>query len=288
MWVVFAFGSALMETCKDVLGKTGTTRTNEYATAFWMKFFGLLMLAPVVLIFGIPPLYSNYWLALFLGMFTISSGTILYMRAVKLSPLSVSIPMLSFNPIFTALLAYALYKQVPDALGWTGILLVSAGLYMMRLARKDLWRGLLRPILSIKEEPGAIAMLGVAIIWSVGAYVAKMLVVSSSALMGAFGLAVAGSAGLFVLGTLSRKLSIREAKSHFRLFVPMGVADGLSELFIMSALTGGIVPYVIPIKRTNIALSSLAGSVFFGERLGKAKLVGMAMVLLGIFLIIAL
>lgn len=288
MWVIFAFASALMESFKDVLGKTSATRTNEYATAFWMKFFGLLMLLPVVVFFGVPAVSSGYWIALFLGMFTISSGNILYMRAVKLSPLSVSIPMLSFGPIFTALLSYLFYKEIPDMFGWAGILLVSAGLYAMRLARRDLWRGLLRPILSIRNEPGALAMLGVAIIWSFGAYVAKMMVLSSTPLMGGFGLALAGSTGLFLFGVISKKLRIRETIRHFRLFVPMGIADGLSELLIMFALSGGIVPYVIPIKRTNIALSSLAGRVFFGEHLGRAKLAGMAMILAGIFAIIAI
>lgn len=288
MWVFFAFGSAIAETVKDVLGKTSTVKTNEYATAFWMKFLGLLILVPVVLVVGIPHLAVEYYLAVLFAVFTVSSGNILYMRAIKLSPLSVSIPLLSFNPVFVALLSYVFFREVPTLFGWLGILLVSAGLYMMRLTRQDLWRGLLRPILSIREEPGAIAMLGVGVIWGIGGYASKLMVVSSTPLMAAFGLALAGSAGSFLIGAFYRKLSIGDLRRHMRLLLPMGIADSVSEFAIMAALSAGIVPYVVPIKRTNIALSSVAGKFLFGERLGRAKLLGIAMILAGIFAIIAL
>lgn len=288
MWIIFAFFSALLESFKDVTGKTSATRTNEYTTAFAMKSMGLLVLLPVVLFVGLAPIRPQFWIAFVTAMFTMSSGVFLYMRAVRLSPLSVSIPLLSFNPVFTALLSYVFFHEVPDLPGWMGILLVSAGLYMMRLARSDLWRGLLRPVVSIKDEPGAVAMLGVAFIWSIGAYVAKALVVASSPLTAAFFLSLAGSIGLFVFGAATRRLHFADIRKHLRLFIPMGVADSLSELFIALALTTGIVPYVMPIKRTNIALSSVAGSIFFGEHLGRAKRVGMVTVLVGIFFIIAL
>ncbi len=170
MWPLFAFTTAFLETAKDVVGKQGAQKTNEYMTAFAMQFFEAILLSGVLLFVGIPIIQPMFWVVLLGFCITIPSASILYMRAIKLSPLSISIPMLAFNPIITAFLAVFFDHRFPSPLGWAGIGLVCIGLYCLRLTKDVIKKGLWYPLLRILDEPGAVAMLGVSLIWAVGAH----------------------------------------------------------------------------------------------------------------------
>ncbi len=50
----------------------------------------------------------------------------------------------------------------------------------------------------------------------------------------------------------------------------------------MSAISIGLVPYVIAIKRTSIVLSVIWGGLFFGERGIRQRLLGAVVMLAGV------
>lgn len=286
MWVVFAFLTAFCESAKDVLGKSSSTKTNVLVTAFSVQFFGLFILIPLVLLTGIPQLKSSYWVALLAATFTIPTANILYMRAIKLSPLSISVPMLSFNPIFTALLSFVFDRKLPDLIGWMGIIFVCSGLYLSRLEKETIKRGFLYPLLSVKEDAGSMSMLGVAFIWSIGAHISKMVVVGSSPLFGAMSFGVLGSSLLALIGIATHRFHTHLIKSHIKQLGLLGIFNGLSELAMNSALAIGFTPYVISIKRSNIVWSSLLGKILHGDRFNKFKIIGLFLMFCGIVLII--
>ncbi len=49
-----------------------------------------------------------------------------------------------------------------------------------------------------------------------------------------------------------------------------------------TALSTGLTVYVVSIKRTNMLWSSLMGKILFGESVGKIKIIGLLLMLLGI------
>ncbi|MBT4358892.1 MAG: EamA family transporter, partial [Candidatus Pacebacteria bacterium] len=51
-------------------------------------------------------------------------------------------------------------------------------------------------------------------------------------------------------------------------------------------LSQGFTPYVISIKRVNIVFSSIAGKIFFKEKLSKNKILGIVLMFVGLVLII--
>lgn len=291
MWILYSFLTAGFETVRDVLGKRSSQKTDEYLTAFGAQFFGMLLLLPVMLLVGIPEIKPMFWWAAVGGAITIPLGNILYMRAVKLSPISLVVPMLAFNPFFTAVLSFFSEGYLPGPLGWVGIVLVGAGLYSLRLTKKILSQGWLAPFKKIKDEPGMMAMLGVALVWSAGANISKIIVSSSSPIFAAFVGLLIGSSMLLVVVVLRSKFKLepifKSIRDNFLNLSSLGAGVGLSNLAMCMALSQGFTPYVISIKRTNMIFSSIAGRIFFKEKLSKNKVLGILLMFLGLILIVS-
>jgi len=286
MWVIYAFISAFSETGKDVLGKSSATKTNVLVTAFSVQFFGLLFLMPLLILTGIPLIKPNFWIGLLLAIFTIPTSQILYFRAVKLSPLSISVPVLSINPIFTALLSWFFDKRLPDGLGWLGIIIICIGLYLSRLEKDVLRQGIWSPLRSIFQDPGSLSMLGVAFIWSLGAHISKMTVVASSPIFAAVSFFILGSILLTLIGVFTRQFSLQLIQSQIGKLSLLGFFSGVSELAMNCAMAIGFTPYVISIKRSNIVWSSLLGKLLYQEKLSFIKLIGIMLMFSGIVLLL--
>lgn len=277
---------AFFETGKDVIGKKATHKTDEYITAYALQLFAAITLLPFVIISGIPPLKPDFWIAMVGLGFTIPFSALLYMKALKLSPLTLAIPMLAFNPIFTAVNAIIFDKKFPTPMGWIGILLVCVGLYIVRLSREVLKSGLFAPILSVAHEPGAKAMLGVALIWSIGAHLSKLAVISSGPLFAVWAGALLGTFILWITTLRNNTLLATSIYNHLRYLGPLGVIEAFSNLAMYTAFSTGLTAYVISIKRSNIVWSSLMGKLIFRESLNRNKILGISLMFVGIVMII--
>ena len=294
MWIFYSFLSASLETVRDVVGKKSSQDTDEYLAAFGIQFFGLLLLLPPVLILGFlmgfPEIKPDFWWALLGAAFTIPTANILYMRAVKSSDVSMVVPMLAFNPFFTALVAMFFEKKLPSLWGWVGIVVVGTGLYILRINRSILKKGILEPLLQVRHDAGALSMLGVALIWSLGANFGKVVTVSSSPLVATFGGAVVGTLTigsiLLVRNRFKLGILINQIRANIFSLSMLGFAVGLSNVAMNTAFASGFTPYVISIKRTNMIFSSIAGKIFFKEKLSKNKILGTLLMFSGLVLII--
>ena len=65
-------------------------------------------------------------------------GNLFFMRALQISPLSLTIPFLSFSPVFTVLFSRALLGEAPQFLQALGIAGVVVGAFLLNLAWEDL------------------------------------------------------------------------------------------------------------------------------------------------------
>jgi uncharacterized membrane protein len=70
------------------------------------------------------------------------AAIILYVKAIKLSPLSLTIPFLAVSPVFIILIAFILLGEFPDRSGLLGILLIVIGAYLLNIktTKEDLSR----------------------------------------------------------------------------------------------------------------------------------------------------
>ncbi len=61
MWIVFSLLSAISESFKDIFGKLGSIKTDEYTSAFSLHLVNLILSIPLLLITGIPPIQSQFF-----------------------------------------------------------------------------------------------------------------------------------------------------------------------------------------------------------------------------------
>jgi len=146
--------------------------------------------------------------------------------------------------------------------------MVFTGSYILNISK--IRAGLLEPIKAIFKERGSAYILIVVLIWSITANLDKMGVSSSSPIFWSFSM----SLGLGVLGLFALKLRM----SFNFPFLYLSLADTLSTLFHMIAISLIPVPYVISIKRLSVLFSSLWGIIFLGE---GANLMGILFMILG-------
>ena len=93
---------------------------------------------------------------------------LLYMKAIRDHPLSLTLPYLAFTPVFVILTGYLLLGERVDQAGTMGILLVVAGAWLLNQKHASWrdWRTWGTPLTAILHEPGSRMMLGAALLYS--------------------------------------------------------------------------------------------------------------------------
>lgn len=286
MWYFYSILTALFETGKDVVSKKSSKDADTYISAFVFQMFASLSLLPFVLFSGVPALGIGYYWGLVAVAVILPSWSLLYMYAIRHSPLSVTVPMLAFNPVLTAVLSIWFDHRFPSAIGWMGISIICFGLYLLRLEKATLHKGLLYPITRLKDEKGALAMLGVAILWSIGSHFNKIIVNNSSPIFTAFTITGVGSIILFCIALFKTRVTRSLVLDHAKRFWTVGIFHGLSELSLMQGLMLGYTPYVISVKRLSMLFSTIMGKVLFHESISKSKALAIGLMFIGVLLLI--
>ena len=101
---------------------------------------------------------------------------LLYMRAIRDHPLSLTLPYLAFTPVFVIAVAWVLLGRAGHRCkGRGGILLVVAGAWLLNgdQARRRDWRSWADPFRAILREPGSRLMLAVAAIYALTSTLGK-------------------------------------------------------------------------------------------------------------------
>lgn len=280
MWFFFAFLVALCEAIKDVVSKKTMRRTNEYVVAWSWMLFSLPLLAIAVYVQGVPTLGPHFWYALAGGVVVVATSFNLYMKAIKMSDLSMTLPMIAFTPLFLLVTSPVMVGEFPGPTGLIGILFIVAGSYVLNI--KERKQGILAPYRALLRERGPKLMLLVAFIWSLGANIDKIGVQNSSTFF--WSLAVFGTTALlmtpFVLWQTRHDLS--EITRNTPWFMVIGLLMGIATMSQMTAITMTLVPYVIAVKRSSILFGVLFGTLFFKETGLRERLLGVIIMLVGV------
>lgn len=285
-WLGFSLTSALFETSKDTYGKRSSYKVSEFTSAFSLHFMALLFSILYFLIFSsFPSLKTEFWIGSSAFLFITPAWSILYTKALKHSDLSVTLPMMAFNPIFTALLNFFFKGGIVTNNGWVGIFLISIGIYFIHLKKDYLTKPWI-PILRMFKDKGALEMLGVAALWSFGAHFSKMRVEGSSPAFSTMTGAIIGVVTTYFLATYKKQnTSLIDFKNHFKNLAPLGSFYYFATILSSVALKTGPTPYVFAIKRSSIIYSSLVGKFLFKETFNKFKYLGLILIASGIVFI---
>jgi drug/metabolite transporter (DMT)-like permease len=284
-WIPLALLCAFSLATSDALAKRALQRHNEYVV-LWLR---LLLASPILLatlfFIPIPKPAPEFYRAMFTALPLEAVASILYIRALKVSPLSLTLPLLALTPVFLLVVPFLLLGEHISAAGAGGVLLISAGTYFLNPGTAK--KGLLEPFRAIMREQGARYMLGVALIYSVTTTLGKQAVTSSSPLL---------FAALYIpaLTLVLTPVALRQGKSEIRGMPGNGVMKAvlLPALFYavmvlthMTAISMTNVAYVISIKRLSLLVGVLYGHLLFGEEGAVGRVTGTILMLCGVALI---
>jgi drug/metabolite transporter (DMT)-like permease len=253
-------------------------------TTAWVRLaYSAPFLLPFLLFIEIPLLDSTFWVAILVLLPMEVAALALYMKALQISPLSLTVPFLSLTPMFAILISFLMLGELPDGSGVAGIVLIVVGAYMLNVNLSS--RGALEPFKAIWVERGSLLMVCVAFIYSITSSLGKIAVQHSSpAFMGVFYLPFV-SLGLLPLA-LRNGMRLSELRAGWLLFFLIGASQALMALCHFKAVSLILVSYMIAVKRLSLLLSVIFGFVFFQEKHLKERLFGSLLMVAGVALIL--
>lgn len=278
-WVVLALTVAVVEALKDFYAKRAAVTLSTRATALSINLFAL----PLTLVFAysepLPAVDHRFFLALSAAALLHFCAVGLYMFALRHSDLAVTLPMISFTPLFLLVTTPIMLGQWPSAQGGVGVIFIVAGAYLLNIG--DRANGLFEPFRALVREQGARAMLLVAVVWSITANVDPIgihlsnrpwwLVAVVSTLTCMFGASCSAE---------DRRAVIRNGNGW-----TAGIFNGVSLLLYLYAITIGPLPYVLALKRLSILVGMLLGALFLGEQRWRERIFGATVMIMGVVVI---
>ena len=209
-----------------------------------------------------------------------------FLQAVRIAPLSVTIPVLSLTPVFTTLLAIPMLGEVPSARQLGGVVLVVAGVMWLTSAggRESSLGGLWR---SIWHERGSQLMVVTALLWSLAMPLDKMALVASGAAFHGLALNVLIAIGaVAVLAGRGRTAELSRMGAHWALLTLLVVVGAVALVLILLAITETWIGFIETMKRgLGSFLAVVWGRAFFAEPVTGHKLVAVAVIAAGVALI---
>jgi drug/metabolite transporter (DMT)-like permease len=280
MWVILSIVTAVFFALSSGAAKALSRRSHDYVVTWAMMVLGVPLTGLVLALRGVPEIQDGFYQAAFISIGLNTVAVTLQVRALRLSPLSLTMPFLAFTPLFMLVTSSFILGEFPTLKGLAGIILIVSGAYSINLDRlKD--GGVTAPIRAIASEPGSRLMLAVAAIWSVAAAYDKVATVASSpAFYTTFFAAVYGVVYLPLL-----VVGLRRSETTWRDVPGLFILGALSAGMILAQMTAiqmTIASYVIAIKRSGMVVSVLLGYLFFKERHLRTRFAGAALMTLGV------
>ncbi|MEK6527309.1 MAG: DMT family transporter [Nitrospirota bacterium] len=284
MWIIYALLTAFLLATSDALTKRVLASRDEYFVAWARLVFALPVFLICLLIADIPHLNKNFWVATLCAMPLEIITIILYTKALKISPISLTMPFLALTPLFLILTSYLIVGEKVSLTGSIGILLIAAGSYTLNINKaKD---SLIAPVKAIFKEKGSVMMIIVAFIFSLTSSLGKMAIENSSPVFfGSFYFLLITF--LFTpIAMAKNKNKIAITKKDIITLIPIGITYSLMIICHMYAMSLTKVAYMISVKRTSLLFSIFYGYIIFKEEKISERLAGSIIMLAGFVIIV--
>jgi len=244
-------------------------------------------------LFGEPaPVQAAYWLPALGSVALNVVANLTFLEAVRISPLSVTVPLLSLTPVFTALLGFAVLGERPAPLDLAGIVLVVVGAFWLNLGMAEgsgeaggAPKSSARAFLS---QPGAWLMAGTALLLSLTIPLDKLAVGRASPPFHGLVLTAGIALGsLAVLAVQKRWGELAGLRQGWKPFVLALAASTFALGFQLVALKYVLVSLIETLKRgIGNLLAVILGRAVFGEAVTPGKLGAALLMAAGVALIL--
>ena len=218
---------------------------------------------------------------IFIGLFS----ALLFLKAIKQSDLSLTIPLLSFSPMFSSIFSFFFLNEQLSKIQYLGVFLIIFGtliLYSKKLTFDDI----LKSFKIILKNSSAKLMIIVSIIWSLTPVLDKLCLEHSSINFHGF-IQSLGMIILLIFLFKKNKVQTLNAKKNWRLILLTVFVGSTATILQFYAILTNYVPIMESIKRSVGHLSSVfLGKIFFNEEINKPKVIGVIVLSVGVYFIV--
>ena len=286
MWLTLALLCALFVGTGDILSKLALRNSSERIVGLGRLLFSLPILGVALWLKGIPKWTIPFWVTLLSMVPFEISAYLLYLRAIRIAPLSLTVPFLALTPVFTIVTSLIFLGEHVSFVGGVGIFTVAAGAYLLHLETTS--QGWWAPFFSLFRERGSRFMIFAAFLYSITSNFGKRLIQLSDPFAFAFIYQLMNAVVLWFLtswGKWGDSSLGREIISQWRIYVALGTVMAFAVLAHCIGISKVPVSYFIAIKRTSIMVGVISGGVLFQEKKIGQRLVATMLMVFGVALI---
>lgn len=284
MWMLFAFLAAFSWATADLFSKRlmNFDGKSEYVTLFARFIFSLPLLFVVYLATSPHRCDVKFWLVNLVIIPGDVVASTLYIKALKLSPISIVVPLMSFAPVFMLLSSPIFLGEWPSPAGVLGVIMVTVGAYTLNinLSKYGIWE----PLKALFKDKGPLYTIIAAAIFSVDTAFGKKAIYYSDVYFFSFWYSLLMSVAYLPVVYKNSKGSLADIFKDWK-FYAVGVLFGVGVLSFLVAIKLANIAYVSALGKVSMVIAVLYGKFFLGEESFKERLLGVFIMLAGIFLI---
>ena len=247
-----------------------------------------ILLLPLLAMQPMPelPIEFWYWAAALVPLEVLAM--LLYVQAIRDTSLTLTLPYLSFTPVFNTVTGYVLLGETVTLSGFSGIMLVVLGAWLLNIehARGERF-DVLAPFRAIVSERGSRLMLITAALYSLTSVLGKgALAYTTPLFFGTMYYVVIGFAVVVVFSFGNRaavNVLWRKPVAHMAIGLFMSIMV-LSHFYAIQYIE---VAYMIAVKRSSLLFGMVYSVLLFHERARIEHFFAGAMVVAGVYLIAA-
>jgi len=283
-WFMFAFLTALSVAVHD----TWVKKWFSHLTAYEMFVFPLLYSLPLTVIsllfIDIPPLDRVFYITFLISLPFNAVPFFMYIKAIKISPLSLTVPYLAFTPVFIIGTGFLMLNEVPDIWGISGIASVCIGSYVLNIDPKN--RSFLEPLRAVFKETGSWMMLIVSFVFSISAVLGKLAILHSSVMFFQMSFFVVLNLLIIIVFLLLGKIRLKTFVAYPVKGMVAGVLLYCHIFFHGFGISMTKAAYMMSIKRLSIVFSVILGGLVFHEQNIRMRFFGAMLMFFGAVLIL--
>jgi drug/metabolite transporter (DMT)-like permease len=284
LWLILSLLTAMAVSSQEAFAKKFFSHLSPYEMSAYQLIYSLPLFLTFLPWVHMPPLDMTFFGAFLASIPLNGIAFLLHMLAIKLSPLSLTLPYLAFTPVFMIVTGFIFLDETPNIYGIGGLFFICIGSYILNLSPGN--RTLLGPIKFFFRETGSWVMLIVAFLYSFAAVIGKMGILHSSPMF--FSVSFFSVFNILMILFL---LSIRKIRLKTFSQEPLKGALVGCFLFVHILLHGFAVSmitaaYMISVKRLSVLFGVIYGWILFKEKNIMIRLSGALFMVAGAILII--
>ncbi|MCK4927222.1 MAG: EamA family transporter [Candidatus Aenigmarchaeota archaeon] len=283
LWFLFAILAAVLNAVMNVYAKNLMKKSNSYVTAWARPFFAIPFLVPFLFFVEWPQLSLPFLLAVFSGAVLNVIGQPMQMKALKISPLWKTVPMLNFTPVFLLFLSPMVLGETASYLGLFGVVAVVIGSYMLNVSESH--KGFFAPVKALLDDKGSRYMFIVSLLFCFAVMAEKAALSYSNVIFFIVFYYLVISV-LHVPVMIYKKLDVvGEVRKHYKEFFVLALITAVIIFFQTYAISIANVSYVSAIKRLSVLFTIVLGHHLFDERNLRDHMFAAFLMVLGVVLI---